>query len=326
VTRRYLVTGGTGFLGSALVRRLVASDHSVRVLDNNSRGSTRRLADYAGRFEMVEADVRDARAVRDAAAGVDRVVHMAAINGTEFFYQKPEAVLDVALRGMLSVVDACRAQAIGDLVVASSSEVYQTPPVVPTPEEVPLVVPDVLNPRYSYGGGKLVSELIALNYGRTGFERVVIFRPHNVYGPDMGWEHVIPQLALRAAERTRGPKGRTVDFPIQGNGKQTRAFVHIDDFTDGLLRVIEHGEHRAIYHIGNDEEVTIGDLACRIVEVFGCKAHLVPTEAPAGGTDRRCPDITRLRALGYAPRINLSDGLPDVVRWYADNAAHAPAA
>jgi nucleoside-diphosphate-sugar epimerase len=324
--RRYLVTGGTGFLGSALVRRLVAAGHAVRVLDDNSRGAPHRLAACAGRVELIDADIRNAPSVTAAAKGVDCVVHMAAINGTEFFYRKPEAVLDVAVRGMLAVVDACRANGVGDLVIASSSEVYQTPPMVPTPEAVPLVVPDVFNPRYSYGGGKLLSELIAVNYGRAGFERVVIFRPHNVYGADMGWEHVIPQFALRAAVATRGAKGRTVDFAIQGSGLQTRAFVHVDDFTDGLMRVIAHGQHLAIYNIGNDEEITIGDLARRIVEIFGCTANLRPSEAPAGGTDRRCPDITRLRALGYAPRIGLGDGLPDVVRWYAENAARAPAA
>jgi nucleoside-diphosphate-sugar epimerase len=324
--RRYLVTGGTGFLGSALVRRLVAAGNAVRVLDNNSRGAPHRLAGCAERTELIDADIRNAQAVAAAAMGVDCVVHMAAINGTEFFYQKPEAVLDVAVRGILAVIDACRTNRVGDLVIASSSEVYQTPPVVPTPEAVPLVVPDVFNPRYSYGGGKLISELIAVNYGRAGFERVVIFRPHNVYGADMGWEHVIPQFALRAAAATRGAAGRTVDFAIQGTGLQTRAFVHVDDFTDGLMRVIAHGQHLTVYNIGSDEEVTIGDLARRIVGMFGYAATLRPSAAPTGGTDRRCPDIARLRALGYAPRLNLNDGLADVVRWYTENAARAPAA
>lgn len=324
--QRYLVTGGTGFLGSALVRRLVAAGHTVRVLDDNSRGAPRRLGAVAGKIELVEGDIRDAAGVKAAIKGMDCVVHMAAINGTQFFYERPEAVLDVAVRGILAVIDGCRANKVGDLVIASSSEVYQTPAVVPTPEDVPLVVPDVFNPRYSYGGGKLISELVALNYGRTGFKRVVIFRPHNVYGADMGWEHVIPQFAVRAAAACRGRGGQTVDFPIQGTGLQTRAFVHIDDFTDGLFGVLEHGKHRTIYNIGNDEEVTIGELARRVVAVFGCTANLRPSEAPAGGTDRRCPDITRLRTLGYAPKISLAQGLSEVVRWYGDNAAEAPAA
>lgn len=323
--RRYLVTGGTGFLGSALVRRLAAAGHAVRVLDNNSRGASHRLAACAGRVELIDADIRNAQAVATAVKGVDCVVHMAAINGTEFFYQRPEAVLDVAVRGILAVIDACRANKVGDLVIASSSEVYQTPPIVPTPEAVPLIVPDLFNPRYSYGGGKLISELIAVNY-RTGFERVVIFRPHNVYGADMGWEHVIPQFALRAAAASREAKSQTVDFAIQGTGLQTRAFVHVDDFTDGLVRVIERGEHLTIYNIGNEEEVAIGDLARRIVEMFGRKANIRPSDALLGGTERRCPDITRLRALGYVPRIGLAEGLPEVVRWYTENAVRAPAA
>ena len=83
------------------------------------------------------------------------------------------------------------------LVLASSSEVYQTPPKVPTDESVPMVVPDPHNPRLSYGAGKIISEVMAINYGRKFFDRVLIFRPHNVYGPDMGFEHVIPQFALR---------------------------------------------------------------------------------------------------------------------------------
>ena len=133
------------------------------------------------------------RAVR----GVDEVHHLAFVNGTEFFYSAPELVLDVGVKGMINVIDACRATASRNLVLASSSEVYQTPPQVPTDESAPLLVPDPPNPRYSYGGGKIISELMAINYGRKLFDRVLIFRPHNVYGPDMGFEHVIPQFALR---------------------------------------------------------------------------------------------------------------------------------
>jgi dTDP-glucose 4,6-dehydratase/UDP-glucose 4-epimerase len=317
--RRYLVTGGSGFLGAALVVRLVRDGHRVRVLDDNSRGRARRLEGVADDVEMVTADIRDAAAVRGAARHIDAVVHLAAVNGTENFYRRPELVLDVGVRGILNVVDACRAEGIGDLVVASSSEVYQSPPAVPTDEAVPLAVPDVANPRYSYGGSKILTELVALNYGRTGFERVAIVRPHNVYGPDMGWEHVIPQLALRAAELAAAEPRGVLRLPIQGDGRQTRAFVHIDDFTDGLVRVLARGAHLGIYHLGTMEEVTIADLADRVVAGLGRTAELVPGAAPAGGTDRRCPDIAKARGLGYAPGIALDDGLPGVVRWYVDN-------
>src|SRR3954447_8022651 len=163
MAKKYLVTGGAGFLGAALVRRLVSLGHAVRVLDDGSRGAPRRLAD---RPDYVQGDIRDAETVAAATRGVDAVLHLAAVNGTEFFYSKPELVLNVGVRGMLNVIDACRQNGVGDLVVASSSEVYQTPPAVPTDESAPLVVPDPLNPRYSYGGSKIISELLAINAGR----------------------------------------------------------------------------------------------------------------------------------------------------------------
>ena len=209
---------------------------------------------------MVIGDIRDPEVVKRATAGVESVCHLAYINGTEYFYTKPGLVLDVAIRGMINVIDACRASGARDLVLASSSEVYQTPPVIPTDETVPLSIPDVLNPRYSYGGGKVACELMAINFCRTDFGRAVIFRPHNVYGPDMGREHVIPQFALRIRDLCRGTSG-TIRFPIQGTGQESRAFIYIDDFVDGVLRVIDRGEHLGIYHIGTEDEVTIAELA-----------------------------------------------------------------
>jgi nucleoside-diphosphate-sugar epimerase len=320
MAKNYLVTGGSGFIGAALVERLVGTGHKVRVLDNNSRGNARRLARVAEQIEFIEGDIRDPSTTIAAAEGIDCVCHLAYVNGTEFFYSRPELVLDVAVRGMLNVIDACRQHGIGDLVLASSSEVYQSPPVMPTPEEVPLVVPDITNPRFSYGGGKILCELMAINYGRTCFDRVTIFRPHNVYGPDMGWEHVIPQFALRAQALTvTAGKSGAVQFPIKGDGLQTRSFVHIEDFTDGLMQVIEKGDHLGIYHIGTTDEVSVAELARQVVACFGANAEIVPSEAPAGETNRRCPDITKLRGLGYNPKISLAEGLKRTVLWYVEN-------
>jgi nucleoside-diphosphate-sugar epimerase len=305
------------------VRALVHAGHTVRSLDNDSRGAAHRLGDAAPEVDVVLGDIRDPEVVTRAARGMNGVLHLAYINGTEFFYTKPELVLEVAVKGMLNVLEACRANGIGELFLASSSEVYQTPPVVPTDETVGLSVPDPLNPRYSYGGGKIISELLAINYGRTGFERVVIFRPHNVYGPDMGWEHVIPQLSLRVHDLARGSTG-PIQLPIQGTGAETRAFCHIDDLVDGVMRLVERGEHLGIYHVGTDVETRIDALAREIGRCLGREIVVQPGAAPAGATARRSPDITKLRALGYRPRVALADGLLSTVRWYDEHAGEAP--
>lgn len=321
---RYLVTGGTGFIGSALVKRLVRDGHSVRVLDNNQRGVASRLADIANDVELVQADIRDAHAVRQACRGVDAVYHLAYVNGTEFFYTKPELVLDIGVKGMMNVIDGCLAESVGELVLASSSEVYQTPPTVPTDESVPLSVPDPLNPRYSYGGGKIISELMAINYGRKNFERVTIFRPHNVYGPDMGWEHVIPQFSLRMKELCSQNKDKQVLFPIQGTGEETRSFIFIDDFVDGLMLMMEKGEHLGIYHIGTMEEVSIATVAMEIGKHFGRDVTVVPGKLAEGGTMRRCPDIAKLKRLGFNPCITLEQGIRATVAWYDENSQKRP--
>jgi nucleoside-diphosphate-sugar epimerase len=322
--RRYLVTGGTGFIGSALVRSLVLAGHSVRSLDNGSRGRAERLSDIAHDVELLEGDVRDPVAVSRAVAGMDCVCHLAYINGTEFFYSMPETILDVAVRGMTNVIDACLRHGVGDLVLASSSEVYQTPTTIPTDETTPLVVPDVRNPRYSYGGGKIISELMTLNYGRKHFRRAVIFRPHNVFGPDMGWEHVIPQFAMRMHRLVAETPTGMIEFPIRGDGKATRAFISIESFTDGVMRVVERGEHLGIYHVGSTNELSVADLARRVAACFGRDVRIVPGAPVPGETDRRCPAIDLVQELGFRPAQDFQQALERTVRWYALHAAEAP--
>jgi nucleoside-diphosphate-sugar epimerase len=319
-----LVTGGSGFIGSALVKALVCHGHAVRVLDDNSRGALRRLKDVEADIEFVPGDIRDPAAVTRAVHGVEEVHHLAFVNGTEFFYNAPELVLDVGVKGMINVIDACRSEGVGKLILASSSEVYQTPPHVPTDERAPLLVPDPTNPRYSYGGGKIISELMAINYGRKYFERVLIFRPHNVYGPDMGWEHVVPQFARRVkAVAATHPSGK-LPFEMQGNGQQTRSFCHVDDLVAGVLVMREKGEHLGIYHVGTTEEITIADLASRVAAHGGREIELIEKPAPEGGTERRCPDIAKLEKLGYKPQVPLAQGLPPTIDWYWAHESLAP--
>lgn len=314
--RRYLVTGGLGFIGASLVAALHARGDIVRVLDNSSRGSKEKLREGVS-VEIIEGDIRDPLVVQRAVKGVDSVIHLAYVNGTEFFYKHPAYVLDVGVKGMVNVLDACMKHGIPELILASSSEVYQTPPVVPTDESAPLSVPDPLNPRYSYGGGKIISELLALNYGREHLKRVVVFRPHNVYGPMMGFEHVIPQFIGRM-KTLQTSKSAPIPFPIQGDGTQTRSFIFIDDFTAGLLSIIDRGEHLNIYHIGTMEEVTIQTLAEQIASCMDLSIAVQSGPEAFGSTERRCPDISKLKKLGFSPKFSLAAGLKPTVAWYRD--------
>lgn len=321
-SKKYLVTGGTGFIGSSLVRRLVREGYSVRIIDNDSRGASDRLKDVVHQVEMFRADIRDADAVQNACKGVNGVIHLAYVNGTEFFYKKPELVLDVGVKGIINVIDGCIRQGVKELILASSSEVYQTPPRIPTDEAVPLSIPDPLNPRYSYAGGKIISELMTINYGRKYFDRAIIFRPHNVYGPDMGWEHVIPQFVVRMKQLCKENKDKKIKFPIQGTGRETRAFIFIDDFIDGLMLVLEKGEHLGIYHIGTLEEISIENVAVETGKYFGKEVTIVPGELAKGSTMRRCPDTTKLKKLGFRPRIPFNEGLKTTAKWYDENASN----
>jgi nucleoside-diphosphate-sugar epimerase len=316
---RALVTGGSGFIGAALVAELVKSGATVRVLDDNSRGAARRLAGVEKDIEFIAGDVRDPAAVEAAMRGIDEVHHLAFVNGTELFYSAPDLVLDVGVKGIVNVIDACRHHGVGTLVLASSSEVYQTAPKVPTDETVPLVIPDPQNPRYSYGAGKIISEIMAINYGRKYFDRVLIFRPHNVYGPDMGFEHVIPQIIQRMKKAAERKGGGAISFPIQGSGRETRSFCHVDDLVQGVMVMRARGEHLGVYHVGTTEEIAISDLAHRIAAAMELKVELVPTSVLPGSPPRRCPDINKLVRLGYQPVVTLDEGLPPTVRWYCAN-------
>jgi UDP-glucose 4-epimerase len=322
MAKRVVVTGGGGFIGAYLVKRLVADGWDVAVVDSMVRGDASRFAEVASDVELFTCDVRDQDALEKVFNGAEVVMHLAAINGTENFYKQPELVLDVGLRGALAVTNAGRAVGVPDLVVASTAEVYQTPPVVPTPETVPLMLPDSLNPRYSYGGGKIVSELIAFNYGQDHYRQVQVFRPHNVFGPNMGWKHVEPQFIMRAlaAQAAGDPT-----FPIQGDGTETRSFCYVDDIVEGILTMYEKGGHREVYHIGSDEEITIRDLAARIGKIVGIDLDIRAGELQAGGTKRRCPDISKMRALGWSPAVGLEEGLERTVAWYREHRDDVPA-
>jgi len=303
-----LVTGGTGFIGSAITKYLVEKKHRVIVFDNNSRGRIDRLEKIKKKIKFIKGDIRNKKKLYYAAKNADVIIHLAYINGTKFFYTKPYEILDIATKGMLNVIDACKKYKIKELYLASSSEVYQTPIKIPTDEKEMLKIPDIHNPRYSYGGGKIISELLGIHFAKNNLKKFIIFRPHNVYSGDMGNEHVIPEFISRIKNIKKDKK-----FLIRGTGDEKRSFIYIDDFISAFDKIFTKGKNNEIYNIGTTEIVKIKELASKIAKIFGKKIKLKKTKLHLGGTNIRCPNIAKIIRLGFKPKVNLNQGLKKII-------------
>ena len=229
------------------------------------------------------------------------------MNGTKYFYTRPILILDIAVKGIINVIDICKRRKIKELYLASSSEVYQTPLKIPTTEKESLKIPDIYNPRYSYGGGKILTELMGIHYGKKYFKKLIIFRPHNVYGPNMGGEHVIPEFIKRFK------KLKNKNFKIQGTGKETRSFIHIDDFVNAFNLILNRGRHLNIYNIGTTEKIKIKDLALVMSQLFQKKIKLNKMPIQKGGTKIRIPNIDKIKKLGFKQKLKLKEGLRKLI-------------
>ena len=237
--KNILVTGGSGFIGSAIVSYLVKSGYKVIVYDNNSRGKTERLAKVRKYIKFIKGDIRDKKKLLSITGKVDTVIHLAYVNGTKFFYKKPFEILDIAVNGLINILEFCKKKKVKNFFLASSSEVYQNPLKIPTDEKEMLKIPNIYNPRYSYGGGKIISELYGLYFAKKFLKKFIIFRPHNVYGKDMGEDHVIPQFIKRFKKL-----GKRKQFLIFGTGKEIRSFIYIDDFISGFSKIFKKEKTR----------------------------------------------------------------------------------
>jgi UDP-glucose 4-epimerase len=135
----------------------------------------------------------------------------------------------------------------------------------------------------------------------------------------MGWEHVVPQFIVRAHELDKITQAGRLKFNIQGDGSNTRAFCFIDDFTEGAALAFQKGGHREIYLVGTNDEVSITQVAEKVVALVGRDAEIICGDEPAGQTSRRCPDISKVSALGYQPKVVLDTGLRLTTDWYRKN-------
>ncbi len=301
--KHFFVTGGSGFLGAAISNLLVKKGHKVTIFDNNSRGSFNKIKNIKKKIKFIRGDIRDYKKLNTSLKHVDAVVHLAYVNGTKYFYSRPVQVLEIATKGIVNIIDACINNKIGELYLASSSEVYQTPKSIPTDEKESLKIPDIYNPRYSYGGGKILTELMGIHYGKKFFKRLIIFRPHNVYGPKMGNEHVIPEFIKRFR------KLKNKNFKIQGSGNEIRSFIYIEDFVNAFNLILNRGRHLGIYNIGTNEKIKIKNLALKLSKILNKKILIKRTTLREGSTKVRLPDISKIKKLGFKQKIKLSFGL-----------------
>lgn len=326
-----LVTGGAGFIGFHLAAALSEQGHEVTICDDFSRGRRDEELDALLRrpnVSLIDCDLTSP----DAAAGIggefDCVYHLAAVNGTRHFYEMPERVLRVNILALVNVLDAWAEGRWDKLLFASSSEVYagtaRTSGVpIPTPEDVPLVLDDLRNPRLSYGASKALGELLIVNYARARGLPYTIVRYHNIYGPRMGDEHVIPQFCERILHRED-------PFAVHGDG-ESRAFCYIADAVRATRLLMESPQADGqTVHIGDPtRETPARDLARLMFDLFDFHPRIESRPAPAGSVKRRCPDIGRLTELtGFHPETPLEEGLRETFHWYRQRfqqAAGAPA-
>jgi UDP-glucose 4-epimerase/UDP-glucuronate decarboxylase len=314
-----LILGGGGFIGYHLARRLVSDGaHAITLVDDLSRGRMdHELSALVNRprVRFIAGDLTDRGAWAALPHGWDQVYMLAAVVGVRHAEQDPSRVIRVNTLAVLELLEWLRSDD-GVLFFASTSETYASGVAagtlpVPTPEGVPLSIGDVTNPRFSYAASKILGESAIIHGAPRRGVPFVIGRFHNVYGPRMGTDHVIPELSLRAL---RGADPFTVFGP-----EQERAFCHVGDAVDAVLRLVATpAAHGAIVNVGNDKEVTrISDLAALILELANLRPRLDPRPAPAGSVARRCPDLERLRRLtGVQPRIPLEDGVRATFEWY----------
>jgi nucleoside-diphosphate-sugar epimerase len=306
--QKILITGGSGFIGSAITRHLVDKGHSVTVFDNNSRGKLRRLSEIMSKIKFKRGDIRNYKKLKSLSGNFDTVIHLAYVNGTKFFYKKPFEILDIAVNGFLNILKFSKERKVKNFYLTSSSEVYQNPLKFPTDETEMLKIPDIHNPRYSYGGGKIFSELYGIHYAKKYFKKFIIFRPHNVYGKDMGNDHVIPEFINRFKKL-----GNKKKFLIHGTGNEIRSFIYIQDFINGFDKVFDKGKNLEIYNIGTSEKVKISHLAQMISKIYKKNILFVKTKLLKGSPSKRCPEIKKIIKLGFKQKISLREGLNKII-------------
>ena len=324
-----LITGGAGFIGCHLARQLLNTRPAATLdlVDNLQRG--RMDNDFKSIIEhknvrFFNLDLTNPESYKELGAGYEHVYHLAAVNGTDLFYKMPHKVLRTNILSLIYMLDWFQEKNKGGkFCFTSSNEAYAGGLIafdnlpIPTPENVPLVIEDTYNPRWSYAGSKLVGELMVIHAARMHNFRALIVRPHNFYGPRAGYDHVIPQLSVRIASRLD-------PFPLYG-GEDTRTFCYIEDAVRAMHLLMDSpktdGQPIETVHIGDFQEIRIRELLDKLFEIAAWKPEKVEVkESVKGSVSRRNPDVSKLQTLiGWKPEVSLDDGLRRTLAWYQSN-------
>jgi nucleoside-diphosphate-sugar epimerase len=319
--RQILITGGAGFVGFHLAKYHAECGNKVIIFDNFFKSDGKKDLEFdlllqQRNINMFEVDLTQPIKSLNISEPLDIVYHLAAINGTRLFYEMPYKVAHNNLLMTLNLLNWLEGKKINKLLYSSSSEVYAGADrfnllKIPTDEFAPVVFPQPTDVRFSYGTSKFMGEFLCFYFGKTLDIPVSVVRYHNIYGPRMGYRHVIPEFIFRL-------KMRENPFRTYG-GKETRAFCFVDDAVQATQLVATTPDcNNEIVHIGNSkEETTIDNLARVMMDIFGEKFDIKECGRRSGSVSRRCPDTSKLKRLtGFEAKVDMKEGLARTINWY----------
>lgn len=312
--KKVLVTGGAGFIGSHLVEKLVEKGAKVSILDNLSNGKEKNLNSVLNKIKIIKADVSDLKIAQVACRNQDIVMNLAAkVAGIEYNRTHQATMLSKNLPVVMNMIEAAKHTGVERFLVVSSACVYPRNCTIPTPEsEGFLDEPEPTNG--GYGWAKRMAELLGIYYAEEFGMKVAIVRPYNCYGPrdhfDPQTSHVIPALIKRVFDGENPVK-------VWGSGRQTRAFLYVEDLVEGMMRTIEKYPNPDPLNLGTDEEVSIADLINKIIKISKIKTKVVFDMTKPDGSPRRNSNNSKARKLiGFRSKFSLDKGLTKTINWY----------
>lgn len=318
--KNVLVTGGSGFIGSHLVDKLIAEGSKVRVCDNLERGTLHNIAHQKDEIQFVKADLRDFDTCLKLADGMDIVMHLAARLGG-IIYMSPQMgmqseVYTSNVQMNTNMIEAARQKGVKKFLFTSTACIYpiekQMDPNSPALKEED-AYPAL--PESTYGWAKLMGEIQAQWYAKEYGMKIAVIRMFNVYGEredlELNKAHVVPALVHKAVKY---PKMNP--YIVFGTGKQTRSFLYVSDSVTGILVATEKTENADPINIGTDERVTIKELAERVIKISGKKIQPVYDPTKPTGMFARSADWTKARKLlGWKHHVSLDEGLTKTYKW-----------